>query len=63
MSDQEILTVEEASALLKVSSKTILRLAREGALPAKKVGRAWRFCRSELIGYVARESRPNGVVV
>ena len=52
----EILTSEEASELLKVSNKTVLRLARDGALPAQKVGRAWRFCRSELVSYVARGS-------
>jgi excisionase family DNA binding protein len=61
--DEEILTVEEASALLRVSSKTILRLAREGALPGQKVGRAWRFCRSELVAYVARIDRSSGAAV
>jgi excisionase family DNA binding protein len=54
--DDEILTSEEASALLKVSNKTILKLARDGELPGQKVGRAWRFCRSELLAYVARRS-------
>ena len=52
----EILTCQEASALLKVSNKTILRLAREGNLPGQKVGRAWRFCRAELLAYVAQGS-------
>lgn len=59
--DQEILTVEEASALFRVSSKTILRLARAGAIPGQKVGRAWRFCRSELVAYVARTDTSSGV--
>jgi excisionase family DNA binding protein len=55
--DDEILTSEEASELLKVSNKTVLKLARDGNLPGQKVGRAWRFCRSELVAYVAQ--RPN----
>ncbi len=56
MEADEVLTCEEASALLKVSDKTLLRLARDGELPAQKVGRAWRFCRSELLAYVAGRS-------
>ena len=54
MKPDEILTSEEATELLKVSNKTVLKLARDGALPAQKVGRAWRFCRSELVSYVAQ---------
>jgi excisionase family DNA binding protein len=52
-SDSEILTSEEAATLLKVSNKTVLKLARVGDLPAQKIGRAWRFCRSELLAHVA----------
>jgi len=62
MADDEILTAEEAAALLKVSSKTVLKLARDGELPAQKVGRAWRFSRAELVSYVAAGDRsPMGV--
>ena len=50
----EILTCNEACALLKVSNKTLLKLARDGDVPGQKIGRAWRFCRSELVAYVAR---------
>ena len=57
MDYDEILTCEEASALLKVSNKTLLKLARDGHLPGQKVGRAWRFCRTELLAYVARRRR------
>lgn len=45
----EVLTAEEAAALLKVSTKTLLRLARSGDLPGQKVGRAWRFVRGDLV--------------
>jgi excisionase family DNA binding protein len=49
----EVLTAKEAASLLRVSSKTVLKLARDGELPAQKVGRSWRFCRAELLGYVS----------
>ena len=39
----EILTTAEAAKLLKVSPSTVQKLAREGSLPAFKVGKQWRF--------------------
>lgn len=39
--------------MLKVSTKTVLRLARAGGLPARKVGREWRFKTSALLDHVA----------
>lgn len=51
--EDEVLTAEEAALLLKISEKTLLRLVRDGDLPGQKVGRAWRFCRTELIGYLS----------
>ncbi len=40
---KEILTTAEAAKLLKVSSSTVQKLARDGSLPAFKVGKQWRF--------------------
>jgi excisionase family DNA binding protein len=48
----DILTTDEAADLLRVSSKTVLALARDGELPGTKVGRAWRFLRTDLLDYV-----------
>ena len=50
--DNEVLTADEAAALLRVSTKTVLSLARAGSLPGEKVGRAWRFVRSDVLAYV-----------
>lgn len=50
--DNEVLTAEEAAALLRVSTKTVLTLARTGALHGEKVGRAWRFLRDDVLAYV-----------
>ncbi|WP_419945747.1 helix-turn-helix domain-containing protein [Candidatus Poriferisodalis sp.] len=35
--DAEVLTADEAARLLRVSTKTVLSLAREGTLPGEKV--------------------------
>jgi excisionase family DNA binding protein len=50
--EPEVLTADEAADLLRVSTKTILALARDGTIPGEKVGRARRFVRSDLVAYV-----------
>lgn len=57
----EILDVEGAAALLAVSSSTIYSLARQGKIPATRVGREWRFARSNLIQWVANGSQADQV--
>ena len=44
-----VLTVEEASAFLKLDVQTVRALARSGDLPAVKLGKQWRFLRHRLI--------------
>jgi excisionase family DNA binding protein len=56
----EVLTTEEAAALLRVSAKTVLGLARDGSLPGMKVGRAWRFLRADLLEHLHGEQRRRG---
>lgn len=51
--DVVVLDAQGAADLLQVSTKTILKLARSGELPGKKIGREWRFVRTVLIDYVA----------
>jgi excisionase family DNA binding protein len=48
----DVLTTDEAAVLLRVSTKTVLALARDGTLPGEKVGRAWRFLRADLVEYL-----------
>lgn len=51
----DILTVEEAMAYLKIGRSTLLKLTRDGDIPARKVGRAWRYTSVNLQAYVAGE--------
>jgi len=39
----EVLTIEELSAYLKIPKSTLYKLVREGKVPCQKVGRHWRF--------------------
>ncbi len=53
MPENEVLTLEEASQLFQVSSKTFLKLLREENIPARKIGREWRFSRTALLNWMA----------
>jgi excisionase family DNA binding protein len=46
--NNEILTVDQVAAYLKLSEATIYRMAKTGRIPAKRIGRSWRFSK-ELI--------------
>jgi excisionase family DNA binding protein len=49
-----IMTVEQAAEYLELDPLTVRRLAREGAIPACKLGRQWRMKR-ELLDRWSRE--------
>ena len=48
----EILNIEEAAALLGVSIKTFNKVLHSQNLPARKIGREWKFSRRALIAWV-----------
>jgi len=54
MVDDEVLTADEAAALLKVSAQTVLKESREGRLPGIKVGREWRYSRLALLRHLGQ---------
>lgn len=56
MSD-EILTVQEVAALLKVADKTVYTMAQQGEIPAFKVRGQWRFRRADLDAWIAAQTR------
>lgn len=51
----EVMTSTEAAAYLKMHVKTVCRLAKEGKIPAKKVGSEWRFIKSVLDKWLIEE--------
>ncbi len=57
MSAAEVLFIDEAAALLGVHPVTLRRLASEGRVPARKVGREWRFNRAGLMAWLAGPPR------
>ena len=54
--EDETLTVAEVSEILKLGPRTIYKLAKKRIIPARRVGKEWRFLRSELIKYLQQTS-------
>ncbi|MBU3160743.1 helix-turn-helix domain-containing protein [Clostridium frigoris] len=50
--ENEILNLEQACGLLNVSERTMIKLLREDHLPARKIGREWRFNKKILIDWI-----------
>ena len=50
-----VLTIDELAEYLKISKSTLYKLAQEGALPAQKVGRHWRFHREAVDQWLRNE--------
>jgi excisionase family DNA binding protein len=49
----EVLTLEEAAAFLKLSTDTVRSRAEEGDLPGRRFGKVWRFARTAVLGWLA----------
>jgi excisionase family DNA binding protein len=43
------LTPSEAATILKISADTIRDYAKRGILPARKIGKHWRFLESDIL--------------
>lgn len=57
----QILTLKEVAAYLKLAEKTAYKLAAEGKLPGFKVGGSWRFKAKDLDHWIEdRKKRDTG---
>ncbi|MES9927244.1 MAG: helix-turn-helix domain-containing protein [Candidatus Thiodiazotropha sp. 6PDIVS] len=54
MNDQ-ILTLKEVAAYLKLAEKTAYKLAAAGKLPGFKVGGSWRFKREDIDHWIEEQ--------
>lgn len=51
-----ILTIKEIADYLKVTERTIYRLAAAKQMPAFKIGGSWRFSRQDIDGWIKQQS-------
>src|SRR3546814_16106142 len=57
-SEGEILTLKQVAEFLKVTDRTIYRLAAAKKIPAFKVGGTWRFSKTEITEWI--QQQPQG---
>jgi excisionase family DNA binding protein len=51
---REVLDLAAAADFLGIKTRTLAELVRAGHVPAAKVGRQWRFLRSQLTDWLAQ---------
>ena len=54
-----IMTIEEVARYLSLHELTVRRLARDGEIPAFKIGRQWRVKKDLLDRWIERETMKN----
>lgn len=54
----ELLTVEETCRYLKITRRTLYRYLRSHQIPAFKLGKEWRFVRSDLEQWIRNRTSP-----
>jgi excisionase family DNA binding protein len=52
----EILTIKEVANFLKVTERTIYRLAAAKQIPAFKVGGSWRFSQADIVEWIKQQA-------
>jgi len=52
--DTEILDLEQAMEFLRASERTMIKLLRDENVPARKIGREWRFTKNSLLEWLAK---------
>jgi excisionase family DNA binding protein len=56
---EEVLTIDELAAYLRIPKSTLYKIVRGGKVPCQKVGRHWRF-RKQAIDRWLEDTRPEG---
>ncbi len=52
MQDKEVLTVKEAAEFLGLKPFTMRMYARNGTVPAMRLGGQWRFIKADLLAWL-----------
>ena len=53
----EVLTLRQVAEFLKVTDRTIYRLAAAKKIPAFKVGGTWRFSKAEITEWIQQQTQ------
>lgn len=56
----EVLTLEDAAALLRAGPGDVLALIEAGELPARRLGQDWRLSRTAVLAWLRGDGPPHG---
>ena len=56
MPEKEVLNSEEAAEFLGLTAFTIREYAKKGMIPAKKIGKQWRFYKPDLVAWLREKT-------
>lgn len=57
MSEEQVLTIKEVAAILKLAGKTVYSMAQDGELPAFKVRGQWRIRKVDFDQWMAEQAK------
>lgn len=60
MENEDILTLDELSAYLKIPKGTLYKLCENGSLPTFKVGKQLRFRKGDIEKWIATRTKRQG---
>jgi PTS system nitrogen regulatory IIA component len=60
MDSKEILTTDETAEFLSLTPYTVREYAKKGLIPARKMGKSWRFYKPDLVAWVRGTAAPVG---
>lgn len=52
MESKEVLTTNEAAEFLSLTPYTLREYAKKGVVPARKLGKSWRFVKADLLAWL-----------
>jgi len=53
---QKLMTIKEVADYLRLSKVTVYKMTRQGKIPALKIGKQWRYNKSEIDSWVKQKS-------
>jgi len=59
MDSKEVLTTNEAAEFLSLTAYTLREYAKKGIVPARKVGKSWRFYKPDLVAWLRGTDQGN----
>ena len=58
--DTDVMTIKEVAHYLRLSEAKVYALARDGSIPAFRIGKSWRFQKDLIVEWIRKGAGANG---